>query len=263
MAKPRGHTYINNDLTAKKALGQHFLHDATICQRIVDAVALYKGTQLLEIGPGPGAITKYLVELPYDFKCVELDKEKVAYLNTTYPSLVGKIIEGDFLKQQEIFDGEFAIVGNFPYNISTEIVFKILDWKAQVPYVVGMFQKEVADRFASKHGNKTYGVTSVLAQCYYDIDVLFDVPPTCFTPPPKVMSAVLHMHYNGNKYNIDNFKQFSKFVKIAFSQRRKTLRNCFKSYLNADVLQADIFGQRAEQLSVQDFVDMYNTTFVS
>jgi 16S rRNA (adenine1518-N6/adenine1519-N6)-dimethyltransferase len=183
------------------------------------------------------------------------------YLHKLYPVLQGNIIEGDVLKVDKPFAKSFTIVGNFPYNISTEIVFRILEWQDAVPLVIGMFQKEVADRFAAAHGSKTYGITSVLAQCFYDIDILFEVPPTAFTPPPKVMSSVLRMTHRGNRYNIKDFKRFSTFVKTAFSMRRKTLRNCFKSIIAPELLGEEIFAKRAEQLSVADFVALYERTF--
>jgi 16S rRNA (adenine1518-N6/adenine1519-N6)-dimethyltransferase len=255
-------TRISQDLIAKKGLGQHFLTDELICQDIVAATLPCTNNQLLEIGPGPGAITKYLqAEQDLDLRCIELDEEKVNYLNKQYPKLKGKILLQDVLQSEPPFTTEFDVVGNFPYNISTQIVFKILDWQHLVPQVVGMFQKEVAVRFASKHGSKDYGITSVIAQCYYDIELLFDVANTCFTPPPKVQSAVLKMKRNDNPHNIADYDSFRKFVKQAFSSRRKTLRNCFKGVLSAEVLQENIFDKRAEQLSVSEFAALYHRTF--
>jgi 16S rRNA (adenine1518-N6/adenine1519-N6)-dimethyltransferase len=259
----KGRTQISHDIVAKKSLGQHFLHDEIVCQRVVDAAALYGAGNLLEVGPGPGALTKYLADMPqFNLKCVELDREKVAYLQQHFPSLQGKVIEGDILRVPSPFDDKFALVGNFPYNISTQIVFRVLEWHMQVPYLVGMFQKEVAERLASKHGKKSYGITSVLAQCYYDVELLFDVQPTSFTPPPKVMSSVLCMRHTGNRYHIKDFAHFTKFVKAAFSQRRKTLRNCFKGILSSEVLSESVFEKRAEHLSPQEFVMLYERTFV-
>jgi 16S rRNA (adenine1518-N6/adenine1519-N6)-dimethyltransferase len=255
-------TRINQDLIAKKGLGQHFLTDEVLCEQIVAATQPCTNNQLLEIGPGPGAITKYIQAIEnLEFKCIELDEEKVKYLNKQYPRLRGHIISQDILQSEPPFDSEFDVVGNFPYNISTQIVFKILDWQHLVPNVVGMFQKEVAVRFASKHGSRDYGITSVIAQCFYDIEIIFYVPPTSFTPPPKVQSAVLKMTRNNNPHGIINYDAFRKFVKQAFSSRRKTLRNCFKGILSSEVLSDKFFEQRAEQLSVADFAALYHRTF--
>lgn len=248
------------EYTLKKSLGQHFLHDETICKQIVDALDT-SIQKLIEIGPGGGALTKYLLQTPFEeFKCIELDTEKVIWLIKHFPSLQDRIENIDFLLAEKPYEGDFAVIGNFPYNISTQIVFKILDWKENVSDVVGMFQKEVAQRIASKHGNKDYGILSVLTQCYYEVEYLFDVPASCFTPPPNVVSGVLRMKRNNNPYQIENYDKFRRFVKAAFSQRRKTLRNSLKSYLPADKLQGDVFSKRAEQLSVLEFVDLYNQT---
>ncbi len=248
------------EYTLKKSLGQHFLHNEAICQQIVEA--LNPETRvLLEIGPGAGALTKYLLQKPFsEYQCVELDKEKVDYLLRTYPALEGKIHHDDFLTAPLPFEHSFSIIGNFPYNISTQIVFKILDWKEHVEEVVGMFQKEVAQRIASPHGSKNYGILSVLTQCFYQVEYLFDVPADGFTPPPKVVSGVIRLRRIGNPYGIADYDKFRKFVKAAFSQRRKTLRNSLKSYVAADKLQGDIFGKRAEQLSLQEFVDLFHAT---
>lgn len=248
------------DYTLKKSLGQHFLHDESVCEKIVQALSPAI-QQLLEIGPGGGALTKYLLELPIPhYKCIELDKEKVDYLIRTYPVLKDKIEHDDFLQAEIPFEGCFSVIGNFPYNISTQIIFKVLDWRDQVDEVVGMFQKEVALRIASKHGSKNYGIMSVVTQCFYDIEYLFDVPNTCFTPPPNVVSGVIKLKKNNNPYQIEDYTKFKSFVKIAFSQRRKTLRNCFKSYLPAEKLLDQVFNKRAEQLSVADFVEFYKAT---
>jgi 16S rRNA (adenine1518-N6/adenine1519-N6)-dimethyltransferase len=247
--------------TLKKQLGQHFLHDENVCQKIVEGLGP-NIKNLLEIGPGGGAITKYLMHLPVEnFLCIELDKENIDYLNKTYPELQGKISHDDFLDAALPFQEHFSIIGNFPYNISTQIIFKVLDWKDYVDEVVGMFQKEVAERIASKHGSKSYGIMSVIVQCFYDIEYLFDVPASSFTPPPKVTSGVIRLTRNNNPYTIADEKKFKTFVKAAFNQRRKTLRNSLKSILPAEKLQDEIFAKRAEQLSVQQFVDLYNSTF--
>jgi 16S rRNA (adenine1518-N6/adenine1519-N6)-dimethyltransferase len=247
----------------KKSLGQHFLHSQAICMDIV-ALAKEQFPNWLEVGPGAGAITKYLLEKNFaTFNCIEIDTEKVAYLQKTLPALKDKIINADFLKYTPPANETVAIIGNFPYNISTQIIFRILDFYTQVPYVIGMFQKEVADRFAAKHGNKTYGITSVIAQCFYKIEHQFNVAPDNFIPPPKVNSAVITMQAIGNPYNINNFKQFKTFVKAAFSQRRKTLRNALKSVLPAEKLVNEIFNMRAEQLSVEDFANLYHSLYTN
>src|SRR5919206_4210139 len=180
--------------TLKKSLGQHFLKDENICRKIVEELNKCSFTNLLEVGPGGGALTKYLIQLPdINFKAVELDDEKVAYLHHQYPVLQGKIIHQSFLDIEKPFSEPFTVVGNFPYNISTQIVFKILEWKEEVPCMIGMFQKEVAQRIAAKEGNKVYGVTSVLVQAFFDVTYLFEVSENSFNPPPKVKSAVIKL----------------------------------------------------------------------
>ncbi|GGH76992.1 16S rRNA (adenine1518-N6/adenine1519-N6)-dimethyltransferase [Filimonas zeae] len=240
--------------TLKKSLGQHFLRDENICRRIADAIQQQSFTQLLEVGPGGGALTKYLLQFKdIDFKAVELDEEKVVYLEHTYPELKGRIIHQSFLDAQPPFEGSFMVVGNFPYNISSQILFKVLDWKDQVPHVVGMFQKEVAQRVASKPGSKVYGVISVLIQAFYNVEYLFDVPQECFNPPPKVMSGVILLTRKTELVDMRSHKHFVNLVKTAFNQRRKTLRNAARSLFTEDVLQNPIFDKRAEQLSLEDF----------
>jgi 16S rRNA (adenine1518-N6/adenine1519-N6)-dimethyltransferase len=248
------------EYTLKKSLGQHFLHDEMICKQIVDALST-DAKKVLEIGPGAGALTKYLVKMPFEeYKCIELDKEKVDYIIRHFPTLKEHVEHDDFLQAERPFEGHFSVIGNFPYNISTQIIFKLLDWKEDVDEIVGMFQKEVAQRIASPHGTKNYGIMSVITQCYFDIEYLFDVPATSFTPPPKVVSGVIRLKRNNNPYQVDDYIKFKKFVKAAFSQRRKTLRNSLKSYVAAEKLTSEIFGKRSEQLSVQAFVDLYNAT---
>lgn len=238
----------------KKSLGQHFLKDENICKRIIAALQQTSFKQLVEIGPGAGALTKYLLQLPYiDFKAVELDKEKVDYLLANYPTITGKIINEDFLNIAPPFEDEFTVVGNFPYNISTQIVFKILEWKQQVPVVVGMFQKEVAQRIASAPGSKAYGILSVLTQAYYDVKYLFDVDPSCFNPPPKVMSGVIQLTRKAQPLHVKSEKQLFLLVKTAFNQRRKTLRNATRGLFDEVVLQDEIFNKRAEQLTLDNF----------
>lgn len=254
---------MNNQVRAKKKLGQHFLKNEDIAQKIVDALSRtneYK--YVLEVGPGMGVLTKYLITNPnYETFVIDIDKESIGYLKVNFPSLEKKIIEGDFLKLDfdKLFDGPFAVIGNFPYNISTEILFKVLDHKDRVPEVVGMFQKEVAERIAAKPKNKTYGITSVLLQAFYKIDYLFTVGENEFIPPPRVKSAVIRLTRNDTaKLNCDE-KLFKQIVKSGFNQRRKTLRNSIKAYkLKPEFTDHKYLTQRAEELSVEDFVTLTN-----
>jgi 16S rRNA (adenine1518-N6/adenine1519-N6)-dimethyltransferase len=243
--------------TLKKSLGQHFLRDENIARKIVssvhDALPREPLRRLLEVGPGAGAITKYLLEIDsIDFKAVELDEEKVQYLQKTWPALQGKIIHTSILDMERPFDGPFTVVGNFPYNISSQILFKMLEWKEDLLGMTGMFQKEVAQRVAAREGNKVYGVISVLVQAFFDVEYLFEVHEQCFNPPPKVKSAVIRLVPRAAPAFRDE-RRFSLLVKTAFNQRRKTLRNAVKALFENDALQDPIFGQRAEQLSVNDF----------
>jgi len=241
--------------TLKKSLGQHFLKDENISRKIV--AELEPVQQLLEVGPGGGALTKYLVQLQHtEFKAVEFDTEKVEYLLKTYPALKGRIIQGDFLTIDKPFHGPFAVVGNFPYNISTQILFRILEWKDDVRYTVGMFQKEVAQRIASKEGNKVYGVLSVLVQAFFEVEYLFDVNEQSFNPPPKVKSGVIRLRPAKTKLAMRSEADFFLLVKTAFNQRRKTLRNAVKGLFDPEVLADKLFDKRAEQLSVQQFAEL-------
>ena len=247
--------------TLKKQLGQHFLKDEQLCQQIVAATKTamqeHQLQQLVEVGPGAGAITKYLHRLEgINFKAIDLDAEKVAYLQHTYPVLNDKLIHESILDTAPPFEGAFAVVGNFPYNISSQILFRMLDWRNQVPTIVGMFQKEVAQRVAASAGSKVYGVISVLLQAYFDITYLFDVPPQAFNPPPKVMSGVIVLHRKTAIPNFYSDKAFNTLVKMAFNQRRKTLRNATRSLFAPEVLAQPIFEKRAEQLTVADFADL-------
>lgn len=243
--------------TLKKSLGQHFLKDENICRKIISSLQQYPFTQLLEVGPGGGAITKYILEIEnISFKAVELDDEKVEFLQATYPAIHGKIIHRSFLDIEIPFEGKFTVVGNFPYNISTQILFKVLEWREQVECMVGMFQKEVAQRIAAKEGNKTYGVLSVLVQAFYSVDYLFDVHEKCFQPPPKVKSGVIRLLPKSDKLPMKSEKAFFLLVKTAFNQRRKTLRNAVKSLFDAAILQDELFNKRAEQLTVQQFAEL-------
>jgi 16S rRNA (adenine1518-N6/adenine1519-N6)-dimethyltransferase len=238
----------------KKSLGQHFLKDENIARKIIAALQKNSFERLLEIGPGAGALTKFLLEIKnINFKAIELDEEKIDYLLLHYPSLKEKIIHQDFLKAEIPFTEEFIVIGNFPYNISSQILFKILEWKEQVPVVIGMFQKEVAQRIASKPNNKTYGILSVLVQAFYDVEYLFDVSPSSFNPPPKVMSGVIELKMRNQKLEIRNEEVFFKLVKTAFNQRRKKLRNAVRNLFDENILQDSIFDKRAEQLSIEDF----------
>lgn len=245
---------------AKKHLGQHFLKDENIASDIADAIAVNGYNKVLEIGPGMGVLTKYLLQKPYETYVIEIDTESVEYLNNHYPKLHGKIISQDFLKYNinEVFNGEqFAIIGNFPYNISSQIVFKALELRHQIPEFAGMFQKEVAERICEKKGSKTYGILSVLVQAFYDATYLFTVNEDVFNPPPKVKSGVLKLVRKENYTLPCNEKLFFTVVKTAFQQRRKTLRNSLKTLNLSDNLREDsIFDLRPEQLTVQDFIDL-------
>ncbi|MDX2047739.1 MAG: 16S rRNA (adenine(1518)-N(6)/adenine(1519)-N(6))-dimethyltransferase RsmA [Chitinophagaceae bacterium] len=243
--------------TLKKSLGQHFLKDENICRKIVAVVQEKPFERLLEIGPGGGALTKYLLQIPgIGFKAVELDNEKVDYLLQTYPHLAGKVINDSFLKIEKPFDKNFTVVGNFPYNISSQILFKILEWTDAVDCVTGMFQKEVAVRIAAKEGNKDYGILSVLIQAYFKVEYLFEVHENCFVPPPKVKSAVIRLTNTHNPYNINDQRKLFLLVKTAFGQRRKQLRNPLKKCFAPEFLKDDIFTRRAEDLTVRDYVDL-------
>ncbi len=240
--------------TLKKSLGQHFLKDVVIIDKIIEALQQQKFTNLLEVGPGAGALTKQLIKLPgINFKAVELDKEKVDYLLQNYPSLDGKLINKNFLEINKPFEQSFTVIGNFPYNISTQILFKILEWKEDVPFVIGMFQKEVAQRAAAKEGSKVYGVLSALVQAYYDVEYLFDVSNECFIPPPKVQSGVIRLIKKEKELNFKSDRAYWVLVKTAFNQRRKTMRNAVKSLFPAEVLQEEIFSKRAETISIDNF----------
>ena len=240
--------------TLKKSLGQHFLIDKTVCEKIRAVLLEQPIDQLVEVGPGAGALTEFIYKIPTkSYKAIELDTEKVHYLLHAYPDLAGKLINEDFLETAIPFDDYFVLVGNFPYNISTQIVFKVLDWKAQVPMMVGMFQKEVAERIAAKPHSKAYGILSVLAQAFYDVTYLFDVPPAAFNPPPKVDSGVIMFNRKEQFPAMASEKSFYHIVKMAFGQRRKMLRNPLKPYFTAAQLEDPIFTKRAEHLSFEDY----------
>ncbi|HTS43407.1 MAG TPA: 16S rRNA (adenine(1518)-N(6)/adenine(1519)-N(6))-dimethyltransferase RsmA [Puia sp.] len=241
-------------LTLRKSLGQHFLRDENISRKIIEGLKQQHFQQLLEVGAGGGALTKYLVEIKdIDLKVVEIDNEKINFLLHAFPALQHKIIHNDFLEIEKPFPGKFAVIGNFPYHISSQILFKILGWKEDIDFMIGMFQKEVAQRIAAKEGNKVYGVLSVLVQAFFKVEYLFEVNEQSFYPPPKVKSAVIMLTPKKEKPNIRTEKDFSLLVKAAFNQRRKTLRNAVKNLFDIAVLQDSIFGERAEQLTVNDF----------
>ena len=241
--------------TLKKSLGQHFLKDVSVCRRIVGTLTEEPFSRLAEVGPGGGALTKFLIELPdIDFRAIEVDHEKVEYLLKTYPSLQGRLIEASILDTPPPFEGHFTLIGNFPYNISSQILFRVLDWRDQVDRVIGMFQKEVAVRIAAGPGSKDYGILSVLLQAYFEVRYLFEVDERCFNPPPKVKSGVVSLKHAGNPYRIKDHRKFMVLVKAAFGQRRKQLRNPLKALFPAAELSDPIFTRRAEQLSVSEFV---------
>lgn len=240
---------------AKKHLGQHFLKDENIARRIADSLT-GEVKQVLEIGPGMGVLTKYLVDKSeLNFCAIEIDTESVAYLNQHYPHL--KVIEGDFLRldASTLFQDSFAIIGNFPYNISSQILFKVYESRNMVPEVVGMFQKEVAERVAAKPGSKTYGILSVLLSAFYDIEYLFTVDEHVFNPPPKVKSAVIRLRRNQVSALECDEKLFSTIVKTGFNQRRKTMRNALKPLgRSLEAIPEELLSKRAEQLSVEDYI---------
>ena len=246
------------EVRAKKALGQHFLTDHSIAKGIVDAL---RGEKVLEVGPGMGVLTQYLLPIRGEnLKAVEIDTESVAYLKSHFPELGENLVAGDFLKMNmgTLFDGEYSVIGNFPYNISSQIFFKILEHRDRIPEVVCMIQKEVAERIAEKPGTKTYGILSVFLQAWYDIEYLFTVGSGAFNPPPKVQSAVIRLTRNGRTSLGCDEKLFRMVVKTAFGQRRKTLRNSLKPIIASTGAAVDttdpVFDLRPERLGVDDFV---------
>lgn len=259
----------------KKFLGQHFLKDLKIAQDIADTVDACPDLPVLEVGPGMGVMTQFLINKPRPIKVVEIDFESVAYLRQRFPQLEDCIIEDDFLKMhlEHTFDGQpFVLTGNYPYNISSQIFFKMLDYKALIPCCTGMIQKEVAERIAASPGNKTYGILSVLIQAWYNVEYLFTVNENVFNPPPKVKSAVIRMTRNATTDLGCDERLFKQIVKTTFNQRRKVLRNSIRPVLSqldqtaiqngrpakdhTAFLTADIFCKRPEQLSVADFIEL-------
>jgi 16S rRNA (adenine1518-N6/adenine1519-N6)-dimethyltransferase len=256
---------VKEKVRPKKFFGQHFLHNQQVAQRIVDSLVLEEEMKVLEIGPGMGVLTRYLVSKPgIHLKAIEIDRDSVAYLHRNYPGL--EVIEGDVLDWNPVqeFTGPFNIIGNFPYNISSQIFFRVLEYRHQVKQVVCMLQKEVADRLVASHGSKTYGILSVLLQAFYKAEYLFKVSPGVFMPPPKVMSAVIRLSRNNREQLGCDESLFFAVVKQAFNTRRKTLRNALKN-LSLPALQSEgasvfwndpLLDKRAEQLSVEEFIQL-------
>ncbi|MCJ0741344.1 16S rRNA (adenine(1518)-N(6)/adenine(1519)-N(6))-dimethyltransferase RsmA [Pedobacter montanisoli] len=252
-----------SSVKAKKHLGQHFLTDKGIAERIVNGlIHTDEYHEVLEVGPGMGILSDFLLNRKdLQTYLIDIDVESFHYLQDKYPQLGNRLINGDFLKLnfQDIFSGKFAVIGNFPYNISSQILFKILDNRQQIPEMVGMFQKEVAERCAAKAGTKEYGILSVLIQAYYDIDYLFTVKPGTFNPPPKVNSGVIRLSRNQVENLPCDEKLFWRVVKAGFNQRRKTLRNALSAVLSKDRLgEHPFYEKRAEQLTVNDFIELTN-----
>ena len=252
---------------AKKALGQHFLNDINIAKKIADTIEApnlppeakeWASIPVLEVGPGMGVLSQFLIKAGREVKAVELDTESVEFLHKVFPDL--NVIEGDFLKMDlaEIFPGEFALIGNYPYNISSQIFFKVLDYKEKIPVVAGMLQKEVAQRICSAPGSKVYGILSVFLQAWYDCKYLFDVAPGVFSPPPKVTSGVIRLVRNSRTELGCDEKLFRNVVKTSFGQRRKTLKNSLASLipLNSPLWQDPILSRRPETLSVEEFINI-------
>ena len=246
----------------KKHLGQHFLNDLSIAYKIVDTLSLENYNKVLEIGPGMGVLTSYLLKKSIQTFVIEIDSESIKYLKTNFPQLSKNIIDADILKfdLNSFADNEqFAIIGNFPYNISTQIVFKLIEFRNNIPEFTGMFQKEVANRICVSEGVKAYGILSVLVQAFYDAEYLFTVPPNVFDPPPKVDSGVIRLTRKNNYSLQCDEKLFFKVVKTSFQQRRKTLRNSLKAFDLSHNLKANtIFDKRPEQLTVNSFINLVN-----
>lgn len=258
-----GEVTYNNKVKPKKALGQHFLTDESVARRIASTLDEYKGTPVLEVGPGMGVLTKYLLEDGHDVTVVEIDSESVDYLDRNFPQLKDRILGEDFLKMDldKVMHGrQFCVIGNYPYNISSQIFFKVLDYKDSIPCCSGMLQKEVAERLAAGPGSKVYGILSVLLQAWYDIEYLFTVNENVFNPPPKVKSGVIRMKRNGVTDLGCDEKLFKTIIKTTFGQRRKTIRNSIRGLLPPDVPLPDlpVWGQRPEQLGVDEFVNLAN-----
>ena len=252
----------------KKSLGQHFLTDLSVASRIADTVASCPSIPILELGPGMGVLTQYLMQKERELKVVEIDRESVEYLHSHYPSLKDNILGTDFLKMDlsTVFDGRpFVLTGNYPYNISSQIFFKMLDYKDFIPCCTGMIQKEVAERLASAPGSKVYGVLSILIQAWYDVEYLFTVDEHVFDPPPKVKSAVIRLTRNDKASLGCDERLFRRIVKTVFTMRRKMLRNGMKQIVGSDapMLSDPLFNKRPEQLSINDFIELTNRVALS
>ena len=245
---------------AKKFLGQHFLLDFDIARQIADTLDGFPDLPIIEVGPGTGVLTRFLLEKNRPLKAIELDRESIPYLKRHYPELGNNIIEGDFLKMDldKIYLDQFCVIGNYPYNISSQIFFKILDYKDRIPCCAGMLQKEVAERIAAPPGGKTYGILSVFLQAWYDAEYLFSVDATAFEPVPKVKSGVIRLVRNKRESLGCDVELFRRIVKTTFSQRRKVLRNSMKYFLGKDneIYSDKIFDERPERLSVDDFIKL-------
>jgi len=253
--------YMNDRVRPKKFLGQHFLTDMAVAQRIADTVDACPDIPILEVGPGTGVLTQFLVNKGREFKAVEIDNESVPYLNEHFPQLSQSIIHDDFLKMKldEVFSGRpFLLTGNYPYNISSQIFFKMLEYKHLIPCCTGMIQKEVAERMAAQPGNKAYGVLTIFLQTWYDIEYLFTVNENVFNPPPKVKSAVVRLTRNKRTQLECDEKLFRRIVKTVFTMRRKMLRNGMKQIVGKDapILEEDIFKKRPEQLSIEEYIQL-------
>lgn len=255
---------------AKKELGQHFLNDLNIAKKIAETIETpqlpeyakqWGNLPIVEVGPGMGVLSQFLMQSGREVKAIELDAESVEFLKKVFPDL--KVVQGDFLKMNldDIFPGELALIGNYPYNISSQIFFKVLDYKEKIPVVAGMLQKEVAQRICSKPGSKVYGILSVLLQAWYDCEYLFDVPPGVFSPPPKVTSGVIRLTRNSRTELGCDEKMFKTVIKTSFGQRRKTLRNSLASLIpvNSTIWQDPILARRPETLSVEEFISLTKT----
>ncbi len=251
----------------KKNLGQHFLTDLSIAKRIADTVDIRADLPVLEIGPGMGVMTQFLLEKPQELRVVEIDRESVAYLQANFPKLEGRIVSGDFLRMDlnEVFEGrEFLLTGNYPYDISSQIFFKMLDYRRLIPCCTGMIQREVAERIASKPSKKAYGILSVMIQTWYDVDYLFTVDEHVFNPPPKVKSAVIRMSRNTRQELGCNEALYKKVVKTTFGQRRKMLRVSLRQLFNQqslprqDFFNQEIMTKRPEQLTIEQFITLTN-----
>ena len=264
----RNFAHMMKQVRPKKNLGQHFLTDLTIARRIADTVDACPDIPVLEVGPGMGVMTQYLVEKPRPFKVVEIDRESVAYLNEHFPRLRANILGEDFLRMdlRQVFEGQqFVLTGNYPYDISSQIFFKMLDNRDLIPCCTGMIQHEVALRMASKPGTKAYGILSVLIQAWYDVEYLFTVEPSVFNPPPKVQSAVIRMTRNKVERLDCDEQLFKRVVKTVFNQRRKMLRVSLRQIFDSQhpasegFFQQDVMTRRPEQLTIQEFVDLTNS----